>query len=247
MRLGGRQIHESLRRRLGNNPLSVAHKFYNFPVPSLTKASHLKFYTFLQPGSCRLAYVGRCLMEHGRHNSRSLLCRLMPCPRHLAYRPVPGTALALAVMVSLLTLGSCTPAKVIITKRYASVWVSRASSLSALPRLPPLFIISRYTSQHQKPPPQHPLRKAALPSIRARYSQRPATPTVLEANLTVGASPNQTAEVNPSSPSASPLKRARPRRTVTGGLKNLPVTPPANELLNRAVRLSKWLKVGVRG
>ncbi|KAM3573804.1 hypothetical protein VYU27_004225 [Nannochloropsis oceanica] len=38
-------------------------------------------------------------------------------------------------------------------------------------------------------------------------------------------------------------KRARPRRTVTGGLKNLPVCPPANELLNRALRISKYLKI----
>ena len=46
----------------------------------------------------------------------------------------------------------------------------------------------------------------------------------------------------PPSPMLAP-KRARPRRTVTGGLKNLPVCPPANELLNRALRISKWLKV----
>ncbi len=45
-------------------------------------------------------------------------------------------------------------------------------------------------------------------------------------------------------PSVLPApKRARPRRTVTGGLKNLPVTPPANELLNRGLRLAKWLKI----
>ena len=38
-------------------------------------------------------------------------------------------------------------------------------------------------------------------------------------------------------------KRQRPRRTVTGGLKNLPITPPANELVNRAVRASQYLKI----
>ena len=52
-------------------------------------------------------------------------------------------------------------------------------------------------------------------------------------------------EEAPPAPSSAPtLKlKKRQRRTVTGGLKNLPIALPAVELLNRALRTVKYMKV----
>lgn len=57
-----------------------------------------------------------------------------------------------------------------------------------------------------------------------------------------GAGIPSTLSLSVSAATKSPT-RQRTRRTVTGGLKNLPIAMPANELLNRALRTAKYLKV----
>ena len=75
---------------------------------------------------------------------------------------------------------------------------------------------------------------------------RPAEEQVAATAVVAGSTEEEEGEEEgaPSSSAAPALKlKKRQRRTVTGGLKNLPIALPAVELLNRALRAAKYLKV----
>lgn len=67
--------------------------------------------------------------------------------------------------------------------------------------------------------------------------------TAVVAGSTEGGGEEEGAPSSLSSSTPALKLKKRQRRTVTGGLKNLPIALPAVELLNRALRTAKYLKV----
>jgi len=176
-------------------------------------------------------------------------------PRRVRLASPSYTRVVLAVMLSLSCLcnGSSRIVAVATARRGgAFVWGSALPTSSSSAISHPRFCSSFIRAFPSSSSPTHHLhhqQQHQLQSILVRHSSQAqfsssaveGSPAAVEPAAAAAAAAGAEAGASPSAMLAP--KRARPRRTVTGGLKNLPVCPPANELLNRALRISKWLKV----
>lgn len=142
-----------------------------------------------------------------------------------------------AIMLLLLALPACCRGSGLARPAFLRPHLVSASSCLAVAR----GVHPQQQQQQQRPGP--------APCIAARvFSSSPAG--AVEGGGGGGAEGIAAAVERDLSPSpasvvsapALKLKR-RQRRTVTGGLKNLPIALPAVELLNRALRVAKYIKV----